>query len=90
MILRESHRERFAHEFLNYLLRAPVSAAAAQATATATANGAAQELLPEGMRNNPTLYPAPEIFRRGEWTRTNPPAIQRLRDRIWTEVKSSV
>jgi spermidine/putrescine transport system substrate-binding protein len=89
VVLRESRRQRLAHQFLDYLLRAPVSAAVAQYTSTATANGAAQALLPAKIRQNPTLYPPPEIFRRGEWPRTNPPALQRLRDRIWTEVKSA-
>ena len=89
VILRESRRQRLAHEFLNYLLRPEVSARIAQFTRTATANAAAQALLPEATRNNPTLYPPPEIFRRGEWPRTNPPAVQRLRDRLWTEIKSA-
>ena len=89
VILRESRRQRLAHEFLNYLLRPQVSAAIAQTTRTATANGAARALLPEATRNNPTLYPPAEIFSRGEWPRANPPAVQRLRDRIWTEIKAA-
>jgi spermidine/putrescine transport system substrate-binding protein len=89
VILRESRRQRLAHQFLDYLLRAPVSAAVAQYTSTATANGAAQSLLPAAIRDNPTLYPPPEIIRRGEWPRTNPPAVQRLIDRIWTEIKAA-
>ncbi|HEY1341755.1 MAG TPA: spermidine/putrescine ABC transporter substrate-binding protein [Bryobacteraceae bacterium] len=88
-ILRESRRARLAHQFLDYLLRPAVSAKIVEATKTATANGAARALLPEGVRDNPTLYPPPEIFDRGEWPRPLPPAAQRLRDRIWTEIKSS-
>jgi spermidine/putrescine transport system substrate-binding protein len=89
VILRESRRQRLAHQFLDYLLRPAVSAAIAQSTRTATANGAAHALLPEATRNNPTLYPPPEIFQRGEWPRTLPPVAQRLRDRLWTEIKAS-
>jgi spermidine/putrescine transport system substrate-binding protein len=89
VVLRESRRSRLAHEFLNYLLRPRVSARIAQFTRTATANGAAQALLPAATRDNPTLYPPPEIFWRGEWPRTNPPAVQRLIDRLWTEIKSA-
>jgi len=89
VILRESHRQRLAHQFVDYLLRAPVAAAAAQFTSTPTANGAAQALLPERMRINPTLYPPMEIFQRGEWPQTVPPAAQKLRDRIWTEIKAA-
>jgi spermidine/putrescine transport system substrate-binding protein len=47
------------------------------------------ELLPEAVRRTPSLYPPREIFDRGEWPRTLDPATQRLRDRIWTEIKSA-
>ena len=49
----------------------------------------ALDLLPESVRRTPSLYPPPEIFARGEWPRTLDPATQRLRDRIWTEIKSA-
>jgi spermidine/putrescine transport system substrate-binding protein len=89
VILRESRRARLAHEFLNYLLRPKVSAQIVEATRTATANAAARDLLPPSVRANPVLYPPPEIYNRGEWPRPMPPAAQRLRDRIWTEIKSA-
>ena len=50
---------------------------------------AAALLLPEPVRASPTLYPPPEILRRGEWFEPLPTAAQRLRDRIWTEIKSA-
>jgi spermidine/putrescine transport system substrate-binding protein len=74
VILRESRRRELAHEFLNYLLRPPVSAAIAQTTLTATANAAGQALLPERLRNSAALYPPPNIMQRGEWPGTLPPA----------------
>jgi spermidine/putrescine transport system substrate-binding protein len=89
VILRESRRARLAHQFLDYLLRPAVSAKIVEATRTATANAAALHLLPESVRQTPSLYPPPEIFNRGEWPRTLDPATQRLRDRIWTEIKSA-
>jgi spermidine/putrescine transport system substrate-binding protein len=89
VILRESRRGELAHKFLNFLLRPAISAQIVQATRTATANGAALSLLPEDTRTNPALYPGPKIFARGEWPRTVPNATQRLRDRIWTEIKSA-
>jgi spermidine/putrescine-binding protein len=89
VILRESSRTALAHQFLNYLLRPQVSARIVEATKTATANRAARDLLTEPVRGNPVLYPPAAIFERGEWPRTLPPAIQRLRDRIWTEIKSA-
>ncbi len=89
VILRESSRRELAHEFLNYLLRPPVSAAIAQTTLTATANAGGHALLPEKLRNSAALYPPPDVMQRGEWPGTLPPAAQRLRDRIWTEVKAA-
>ena len=89
VVLRESSRQRLAHQFLDYLLRPEVSSAIAQSARTATANAAARALLPEATRTNPTLYPGAEIVARAEWPRTLPPAAQRLRDRIWTEIKAS-
>jgi spermidine/putrescine transport system substrate-binding protein len=88
-ILRESERSELAHQFLNYLLRPKVSARVALVTKTPTANGGAVEYLPQAMRQNPTLYPPPEIRARGEWFDALPPEGQRARDRIWTEIKSA-
>ena len=88
-ILRESTRRDLAHELLNYLLRPQVAADIVIAARTATANGTARSLLPEQLRESETLYPPPEIIGRGEWAQPSPPDIQRLRDRLWTEIKSA-
>jgi spermidine/putrescine transport system substrate-binding protein len=89
VILRESERTQLAHQFLNYLLRPEVAAAAATYTRVATANGVAKTLMPDSTRNSPTLYPPQSVFERGEWPKALTPEAQRLRDRIWTEIKSS-
>jgi hypothetical protein len=54
---------------LDYLLRPAVAAAIVTATRTATA----ALLLPEPVRASPTLYPPPEILRRGECSSRCPP-----------------
>jgi spermidine/putrescine-binding protein len=89
VILRESGRRELAHDFINYLLRPRVAADIVVAVRSATANAGAGELLPAGVRSLPTLYPPPEVLARGEWARASSAATQRLRDRLWTEVKSS-
>ncbi len=88
-ILRESGRLELAHRFVNYLLRPAVAASIVIATKTATANGGARSLLPEAVKTNPVLYPDEAILRRGEWFEPLSTAGQRLRDRIWTEIKSA-
>jgi spermidine/putrescine transport system substrate-binding protein len=88
-ILRESHRQEAAHSFIDYLLRPDVSAKIAIAVQTATANGTAHALLPPALRDNPVLYPPPETLARSEWFEAQSAASQRLRDRLWTEIKSA-
>jgi spermidine/putrescine-binding protein len=89
VILRESRHPELAHEFLDYLLRPQVSADIAQSTKTATANAPGRALLPDALRTSPVLYPPSSVLNRGEWPGTLPPSAQRLRDRIWTEIKSA-
>jgi spermidine/putrescine transport system substrate-binding protein len=89
VILRESKRPELAHQFINFLLRPDIAAANALAARTTTTNQAARQILPASFRNNATLYPASEIVARGEWAKTVDPVAQRLRDRIWTEIKSA-
>ncbi len=84
VVLRESRRGELAHRFIDYLLRPAVSASISKGTRTA-----ACVLLPQDLRNNPTLYPPSEVMQRGEWWDTPPAALQRLRDRLWTEIKSA-
>jgi spermidine/putrescine-binding protein len=88
-ILRETSRVDSAHRFIDYLLRPEVSAQIAIAVQSATANGAARALLPPALRDNPVLYPGAETLARGEWFEAQPAASQRLRDRLWTEIKSA-
>ena len=89
IILKESDRTELAHKFLNYMLRPEVAAAAADYSRVATANGAAKALLAGKTRNSPTLYPPPDVIERGEWPQPLSPEGQKLRDRIWTEIKAS-
>ena len=88
-ILRESRRVEQAHRFIDFLLRPEIAAKIVQATQTATANAAALELLPPEVRENRVLYPAADILARGEWFEPQSAASQKLRDRLWTEIKSS-
>ena len=89
VVLRESGRDRLAHRFIDYLLRADVAMGIAGYTKTGTPNAAGQALLPPAIRDNPTIYPTEAIFARGEWPGTLPADAQKLLDRIWTEIKSA-
>ena len=89
VILRESRRVELAHKFIDYLLRPEVAAAIVTATRTATPNAAGRDRLSIELREDPVLYPPREILTRGEWIASHDSAVQRLRDRLWTEIKSS-
>jgi spermidine/putrescine transport system substrate-binding protein len=84
VVLRESRRPELAHRFIDYLLRPEVSASISKASRTAACARVAGEL-----QRNPVLYPPPDVVTRGEWWQTPPPSLQRLRDRLWTEIKSA-
>ncbi len=88
-ILRESAHKDLAYRFLDYLLRPRVAAEIATEMRTATTNTAARALLASAQRDNPVLYPPPEVLARGEWFRALSGTAQRLRDRYWTEVKAA-
>lgn len=88
-ILRESKHPDLAYEFANYILRPKVALAICNEMRTATANAAARALLPDAQRHNEILYPRPDVLERGEWFRALSSQAQRLRDRYWTEIKSS-
>jgi spermidine/putrescine transport system substrate-binding protein len=89
VLLAESPRKSLAHEFINYLLRPKVAADIVIGARTATANGGAKSLLPPEIQALETLFPSVETMRRAEWAEAATPAVQRLRDRLWTEIKSS-
>ena len=89
VILRESRRPELAHKFINFLLRPDIAAANALAARTTTTNAGARKLLPPSFRDNPILYPESDVVARGEWAQTLTPRNQRMRDRLWTEIKAS-
>jgi spermidine/putrescine transport system substrate-binding protein len=83
-ILRESRRQEGAHQFINYMLRPEVAEQIVRAEQTATTNGKSRAL-----RENYVLYPPAEILARAEWDEPLPAEVLRLRDRLWTEIKST-
>lgn len=89
VILAESGRRELAHRFIDFLLEANVAAANAVVAESATCNRAGRLLLDPAHRDNPVLYPASNVLARGVWPSAPSPQTQRLRDRIWTEIKSA-
>jgi spermidine/putrescine transport system substrate-binding protein len=89
VILRESPRAEAGHRFINFLLDPEVAAACVIAEKTGPVLSGVRDLLPANLRDQTLLFPGPAELARAVWLRTMPPAAQRLRDRLWTEIKSA-
>lgn len=89
VILRESRRQDLARLFLDFLLRPEVAARLVETFRSSTANAAAIALLPQTLSSLQTLFPSSETLARAQWFATLPPPAQRLRDRLWTQLKST-
>lgn len=77
-----------AHAFINYILRPEVAAAITNAVYFANANAKATPLVKPEIRNDPGIYPPPEIMQRLFVEQRPDPKTDRLRTRIWTRVKT--
>ncbi|MCL4795586.1 MAG: spermidine/putrescine ABC transporter substrate-binding protein [Bryobacteraceae bacterium] len=87
VVLKESDRAELAHRFIDYLMRPEVGAAIVRESRTATCNLAALRVLGEVLP--PTLHLDQPVLARGQWFAAMPSVAQRLRDRLWTEIKSA-
>lgn len=76
-----------AYQFINFMMRPDVSRAAAMYTNFPITNEAAHQLLPEAIRNNPTIYPSSDILKRGQFQRNVSDATLALYDKYWEELK---
>lgn len=79
-----------AHELIDYLLRADVAARITNATFFANGNRAAFDLLRPDIRDDPAIYPPPEVMAR---LFPNPVKAQdyvRKRNRLWTQLKTGM
>lgn len=75
-----------AHRFIAYMLRPEVIARASDYTQYANANAAATALVDPAVRNDPNVYPGPELMDRLFVTTTKDQALLREVNRQWTRV----
>lgn len=79
-----------AYKFINFILRAEVTAAISNFVFYANANRAAVPLLKREVIDNPGIYPDEESWDLLYPVRFGPPAEERLRTRVWARVKSGI
>jgi putrescine transport system substrate-binding protein len=77
-----------AYKFLDYMLRPEVIAKASNFTQYANANLAATPLVDAAVRDNPNVYPTPEVFKRLFVTTAKDQALLRDVTRMWTTVQT--
>lgn len=76
-----------AYEFINFLLRPEIAKTIALYTGYPTVNLAAQQLLPQEIRSNPTVYPKKETLRRGQYQLDVGSETLSLYEKYWEELK---
>jgi putrescine transport system substrate-binding protein len=77
-----------ALKFIDFILRPEIIAAISNTVAYANPNTLATELVDEDIRNNPNIYPSPEVRARLFFDKPVTPQYERLRTRAWTKAKT--
>ena len=77
-----------AHLFINFLMEPQIAADGANFVNYATPNKAATPMVKEELRTNPDVYPPPEVMAKLFPDKVATPAIDRLRTRTWTRIKT--
>jgi putrescine transport system substrate-binding protein len=79
-----------AHRFLNYLLEPQVIAAITNYIHYANDNRAADPYVDPQILDDPNIYPTPAVEARLYAAREVGPALERLRTRTWTRIKTNL
>jgi putrescine transport system substrate-binding protein len=79
---------RNAHLFIDYLLRPEVAAQNSNLIKYANALAPDRQPLDPSVRNDPGVFPPPEVQARLTPERARPPDYQRLLTRMWTRFKT--
>ncbi|WP_313459110.1 polyamine ABC transporter substrate-binding protein [Stenotrophomonas sp.] len=87
-IPKDAKHPEAAYAFINYLLDPKVAAANTDFIHYANPVSAATPLVDEAIRNDPTIYPPADVAAKMFTYSVNPPDVDKLYTRLWTEVKT--
>jgi putrescine transport system substrate-binding protein len=79
---------RNAHAFLDFLMDPEVIAAITRDTGYANGNRASLAYLPAEIKDDPTVYPPPEVFQKLHPAKAHTQDYSRRLNRAWTRVKT--
>ena len=77
-----------AHAFINYIMKPEVAAAISNYVNYANGNAAATPLVNEEVRNDPGVYPPPEVKAKLFPDLSETPEFTRLLNRTWTKFRT--
>ena len=77
-----------AHAFIEFLLRPDIAARNANFIGSATMNAAAMPLVDAALRDDPGIYPGPEVIARLQPLRARTQEQSREENRIWTRFRT--
>ena len=86
-VTKGAQNKALAHEFINFVLEAQISADIANGTGYSSVNLAGRPLIRPELLTNEAAYPPREAIERCEFIREIGPAVS-IYDRLWTEIKS--
>ena len=90
LIPRDAPHPRAAHQFLNFMLEPQVIAAITNEIHYGNDNRAADRYVAAEIRNDPAIYPPPSMEARLYQSGEVSPAVERLRTRAWTRIKTGL
>ena len=77
-----------AHKFIDYLLRPENSKIVSEEIGYASPNIAARELMPEDVRNNPTIYPSKDVLAKAEFQEDVGDDALQVYQQYWDKLKT--
>jgi putrescine transport system substrate-binding protein len=89
LIPKDAPHSEAAYQFLNFILRPKVIAQITNYTHYANDNVAANEFVDPGILNDPAVYTTSEVRSRLYQTAEVSPALERIRTRTWTRIKTA-
>jgi len=80
------HRDN-AYKFINFLMRPDIAKKVSMEISYSTANLAARNLLPSEIKNDPVLYPSPEVLSHGQFEVDIGDTTYALLEKYWEQLK---
>lgn len=79
-----------AHRLIDFLLQGEVAARITNTIYFANGNAASYDLIDPAIRNDPAIYPSPEVMQRLYPNPVKPQDYVRMRNRLWTQLKTGL